>query len=162
MKSVVRPVAVEETIAYHLRLAQEASFAAIRRRFGSPELKPGHYTILSIIARKPGLTQGELSVAAARDTSTLTSSLSALARQGYIMREKSNADGRSYRIDLTAAGRSQLGKLQEHAIIHDAMLDDIVGADNKADFIATLKRIQAALAVNVAQVQPSANSKQDA
>ncbi|WP_196258958.1 MarR family winged helix-turn-helix transcriptional regulator [Pelagibacterium limicola] len=142
-----RPVAVEQTIAYHLRLAQEASFAAIRRRFGDPDLKPGHYTILSIIARNPGLTQGELSRASARDTSTLTSTLSELSRKGYVQRQRSDVDRRSYRIELTSAGKTHLARLEDLAVVHDALLDQIVGPENKSDLISMLKRIQDALSV---------------
>lgn len=139
-------VAVEDTIAYHLRMAQDASFASIRKRFGSPDVRPGHYTILSIIARRQGLTQGELSKAAFRDTSTLTTTLSELSRKGYVQRTRSDRDRRSYLISLTDAGHDYLKKLEVMADSHSAVLDAIVGEKDKQAFIDILKRIHTELA----------------
>lgn len=148
---------VTETIAYHLRLAQEASFATFRQRCGSPDLKPGRYALLSVIAHNPGLTQGELSRAAQRDTSTLTAALNDLSARGFVRRQRSAADKRSYEIVLTDAGHELLAVLEEHARAHDALLDEIVGSDVRPVFLAALRRIEDVL--NRPGINPSVQGK---
>ena len=132
-------------IAYHLRVAQEASFQAFKRRVGNADLKPGRYAILSIIAEHPGLTATDLSRACGRDKSTLTPALKDLSRRGFVVRERSSTDERSYIIDLTPAGKKLLQQLRVHARAHDQELNRIVGQENRAEFIATLRRIVNAL-----------------
>jgi DNA-binding MarR family transcriptional regulator len=134
-----------EVVGYHLRLAQEASFAAFTQRVGDPDLKPGRYSILTILANNPGLTPTALSRACGRDKSTLTSALRDLERRGLVRREGMPGDQRSVRVSLTEAGEALLARLRVHAQAHDRVLDGIVGHDNKAAFIAILERITRAL-----------------
>lgn len=135
-----------DVIGYQLRVAQEASFQAFKQRVGNPDLKPGRYAILSIIAEHPGLTATELSRACGRDKSTLTPALKDLSHRGFVIRERSPSDERRYTINLTQAGKQLLQQLRVHARAHDQELDRIVGPENRAAFIATLRRIADALA----------------
>jgi len=138
------PKAFADLIAYHLRLAQEASFQAIRQGAGKSDLKPGWYTILSILSDNPGLTPTELSRLCGRDRSTLSSTLKGLSARGFIARRHTPDDQRSYSVRLTAAGEAMLKKLRVIARTHDARLDAIVGKD-KPMLIAVLRRIAEAL-----------------
>lgn len=138
------PEAFADVIGYHLRLAQDASFQAIRQRAGKSDLKPGWYAILTILSNNPGLTPTELSRLCGRDRSTLSSTLKALSARGFIARRHTPADQRSYSVRLTAAGEAMLKKLRVIARIHDARLDAIVGKD-KPVLIAVLRRIAEAL-----------------
>jgi DNA-binding MarR family transcriptional regulator len=74
---------LSNVIGYHLRIAQEASFAAYARRVGDTHIWPGWYSLLRIIHDNPGINQTELSIAAGRDKSTLTASLRELGKQGW-------------------------------------------------------------------------------
>jgi DNA-binding MarR family transcriptional regulator len=138
--------ALWNVIGYHLRVAQEASFQAFKQRVGNADLKPGRYAILCIIAEHPGLTATELSRACGRDKSTLTPALKDLSQRGFVVRERSPSDERRYTINLTGAGKQLLQQLRVHARAHDRELDRIVGPENRAAFIATLRRIAGALA----------------
>jgi DNA-binding MarR family transcriptional regulator len=138
--------ALWNVIGYHLRVAQEASFQAFKQRVGNAGLKPGRYAILCIIAEHPGLTATELSRACGRDKSTLTPALKDLSQRGFVVRERSPSDERRYTINLTGAGKQLLQQLRVHARAHDRELDRIVGPENRAAFIATLRRIADALA----------------
>jgi DNA-binding MarR family transcriptional regulator len=137
--------ALADVIGYHLRVAQEASFQAFKQRVGNPDLKPGRYAILCIIAEHPGLTATELSRACGRDKSTLTPALKDLSHRGFVVRERSPTDERRYTIDLTPAGKDLLRQLRLHARAHDRELDRIVGPENRAALIAALRRIADAL-----------------
>jgi DNA-binding MarR family transcriptional regulator len=136
-----RPAALAEAIAYHLRLAQEASFQAFKLRVGNADLRPGRYTILSIIAENPGLTPTELSRACGRDKSTLTPTLKDLAKRGLVERKRRESDERSYTVHLTSTGGELLQTLRRHALAHDQTLDRIVGLAKRAEFLEVLRRI---------------------
>jgi DNA-binding MarR family transcriptional regulator len=143
------PSMLAEAIAYHLRLAQEASFQAFRQRVGSDNLQPGRYTILSIIGNNPGLTPTDLSRACGRDKSTLTPALKDLAKRGLVERKRRETDERSYTVHLTPAGSDLLRKLRYHALAHDQAIDRIVGSDNRVAFLEILRRITSELSSNL-------------
>lgn len=141
----VRLGALDEFVGFTLRLAQEASFAAFARRTGEASLRPGRFAILMLIDANPGISQTELSAAAGRDKSTLTPALADLERRGLVERRRAPNDRRSYALTLTDAGREVLRTLSEHAAAHDRQLDALVGEENKAAFLATLRRVVAGL-----------------
>lgn len=134
------PQIFQDSIAYHLRMAQEASFQAFNKAAGKTDLRPGWYSILSILAAQDGLTPSELSRFCGRDRSTLTSSLKGLAKHGLIERQQNPDDQRSYSVWLTADGRQMQQKLNAVAAEHDVRLQSIAGGD-KAAFLAALARI---------------------
>jgi DNA-binding MarR family transcriptional regulator len=138
------PSAFRDVIGYHLRIAQEASFQAFSAAADKADLKPGWYSILTILSEYDGLTPSELSRVCGRDRSTLTPTLKGLADQGLIERERKPEDQRSYSVRLTDDGRRMQERLHEIAEQHDRHLDEIVGKD-KAVLIAVLGRIVGAL-----------------
>ncbi|MDX3805647.1 MarR family winged helix-turn-helix transcriptional regulator [Bosea thiooxidans] len=134
------PDSFRDLVGYYLRIAQEASFQAISKGTSAEDLKPGWYTLLTIIAENPGLPPSDISRLVGRDRSTLTSTMKLLNARGLISRRRNRADQRSYGVRLTVEGEAMLEKLRRIARAHDARLDAIVGAD-KAHFIAILRRI---------------------
>lgn len=134
------PAALANLIGYHLRLAQEASFAAIRQGLGKSDLKAGWYTILTILSENPGITPTELSRLCGRDRSTLAATLKGLTARGLISSRRKSGDQRSYGVWLTGSGAAMLRRLRTIARAHDARLDAIAGKD-KPLLIALLKRI---------------------
>jgi DNA-binding MarR family transcriptional regulator len=131
-------------IAFHLRLAQTASFKAFRRHTGEPKLRPGWYAVLSIISNNPGITPMEVSRASGRDKSTVTPVLRKLVGDGLVKRRPVPEDRRSYALFLTKAGRKKLTHLAACAAEHDRELDTIVG-ETKPELIRVLRRIVSAL-----------------
>lgn len=127
-------------IGFHLRMAQTASFRAVRDRSGTYDLKPGWFAVLSIIGDNPGISPVELSRAAGRDKSTLTPVIQDLLRRGYLDRRPRPGDRRSYTLSLTEAGRARRDEISRHAIEHEKILDAIAGP-RKAELIAVLRRI---------------------
>ncbi|WP_171015881.1 MarR family transcriptional regulator [Devosia sp. FKR38] len=125
------PSVFGDVIGYHLRLAQEASFAAFSAAADKAGLKPGWYTILTVLAEKGPLTPSDLGRLCGRDRSTLTSTLKGLASQQLIVRERKPEDQRSYSVQLTAQGRLVQDRLRSVALDHDRRLDGIVGKDKQ-------------------------------
>lgn len=136
---------LEESIAFSLRLAQAASFAAFARRADEAGLRPGHYAILHLIAVNPGVAQTALGRASGRDKSTLTPILTDLSRRGFVIRESCTRDRRALRLSLTSEGKEKLAMLARHASAHDELLDSLVGPENKPVLIEWLARIAAGL-----------------
>lgn len=131
---------LDSYIGFHLRMAQAASFRAVRERSGLAKLRPGWFAVLSIIADNPGITPVALSRAAGRDKSTLTPILSALTREECLESRPRPGDRRSYRLYLTAKGHAYTERIAAHAAEHERELDRIVG-DSKPEFIRLLRRI---------------------
>ncbi len=134
-----------DSIAYNLRLAQSASFHAFADLTGDSGLRPGDYAILQLISDNPGLGQTDLSRAIGRDKTTLTPMLQELVRKGLVLRTRHPSDGRARMLRLTADGEDRLVRLAQCAARHDQMLNDIVGADDKAMLVRLLQKITAAL-----------------
>jgi DNA-binding MarR family transcriptional regulator len=108
------------TIAYHLRLAQNASFQSFADLAGEAGLRPGRYALLQLIHDNPGISQTDLSRAAGRDKTTLTPALNDMERRGLITRRPHPTDRRSRMLALTPAGEEKLVKLAEYAARHDS------------------------------------------
>lgn len=136
---------LDDVIAYHLRRAQEASFAAYSRSIGEIRIWPGWYALLRIIYDNPGINQTELSAASGRDKSTLTASLRELGKAGLVERERDEIDRRNFRLKLSAAGEAQLTELELKAAAHNARIDSIIGPEHRDLFLALLKELSARL-----------------
>ncbi|MDR6192498.1 DNA-binding MarR family transcriptional regulator [Agrobacterium pusense] len=134
------PEAFRDVIGYHLRVAQEVSFQAFSAMLEKTDLKPGWYSILTILSEYEELTPSELSKVCGRDRSTLTSTLKGLSIRGLIERRQNPDDQRSYSVSLTKAGREMYSRLHAFAQEHDRRLDEIVGKD-KDLLVAILARI---------------------
>jgi DNA-binding MarR family transcriptional regulator len=131
-------------IAFHLRMAQEASLRAFIARSSQPDFKPGRFATLMVVKLNPGISQIEVCRAIGRDKSTVSPLIRELEDEGLIAREASTADRRSVTLRLTEKGEDSLDVLTKHAENHDRRLDDVVG-DAKPEFVAILKKIAAAL-----------------
>ncbi|WP_107677133.1 MarR family winged helix-turn-helix transcriptional regulator [Agrobacterium sp. LAD9] len=134
------PEAFRDVIGYHLRVAQEVSFQAFSAMLEKTDLKPGWYSILTILSEYEELTPSELSKVCGRDRSTLTSTLKGLSIRGLIERRQNPDDQRSYSVSLTKAGREMYSRLHAFAQEHDRRLDEIVGKDKEL-LVAILARI---------------------
>ena len=76
-----------------------------------------------------------------RDKSSLTPVLNDLARRGLVIRRRTRADQRAYRLSLTPAGRRVLAELTRCAREHERNLDRIIGTGEQKGFVRILKRI---------------------
>ena len=144
-RKAIRLGALADYAGYHLRLAQDASFQAFVSRVGSSDIRPGYFTLLTLVRENPGITQTAISQASGRDKSTLTPAMRYLEDNGYIERLRVANDRRAYGLHLTPAGEKAIAQLSAHASAHDEELDRIIGAERKAEFIGILRDIVAAL-----------------
>jgi DNA-binding MarR family transcriptional regulator len=134
---------LEHWVGFNLRMAQEASFQAFSRRSQEIGESPGRFATLTIIARNPGISQTELSHANGRDKSSLTPVVEDLVRRGLVERKRMRQDRRTYRLNLTPAGKKTLTMLTRCARRHERVMDGIIGQRDRKRFIQILKRLAA-------------------
>ena len=132
-------------VGFNLRMAQEAAFQAFSRRSQEIGESPGRFATLTLIARNPGISQTELSQANGRDKSSLTPVVEDLVRRGLIERKRMDSDRRTYRLNLTPAGKKVLTMMTRCARRHERNLDAIIGPSDRKRFIAILKKIAAGI-----------------
>jgi DNA-binding MarR family transcriptional regulator len=130
-------------VGFNLRMAQEAAFEAFSRRSQEIGESPGRFATLTLIARNPGISQTELSHANGRDKSSLTPVVEDLVRRGLVARRRMDADRRTYRLNVTPAGKKILTTLTRCARRHERNLDHVIGARDRKRFIQILKKIAA-------------------
>ena len=128
-------------VGFNLRMAQAAAFQAFSRLAKEIGTRPGRFATLMLIGRNPGISQTALSRANGRDKSSLTPVLNDLARRGLVIRQRTRADQRTYRLSLTPAGRRLLADLTRCAREHERKLDQIIGTEEQKAFVRILKRI---------------------
>lgn len=134
---------LEYWVGFNLRMAQEAAFQAFSRRSQEIGESPGRFATLTIIARNPGISQTELSHANGRDKSSLTPVVEDLVRRGLVERKRMRQDRRTYRLNLTPAGKKTLKMLTRCARRHERVMDGIIGQRDRKRFIQILKRLAA-------------------
>ena len=130
-------------VGFNLRMAQEAAFQAFSRRSLEIGESPGRFATLTLIARNPGISQTELSHANGRDKSSLTPVVEDLVRRGLVERKRMDSDRRTYRLNVTPAGKKILTTLTRCARRHERNLDHVIGARDRKRFIQILKKIAA-------------------
>jgi DNA-binding MarR family transcriptional regulator len=134
---------LEYWVGFNLRMAQESAFQAFSRRSQEIGESPGRFATLTIIARNPGISQTELSHANGRDKSSLTPVVEDLVRRGLVERKRMRQDRRTYRLNLTPAGKKTLTMLTRCARRHERVMDGIIGQRDRKRFIQILKRLAA-------------------
>ncbi len=145
-ESIARPVKfgpLATWIGFNLRMAQEAAFQAFSRLSLEIGESPGRFATLTLIARNPGISQTELSHASGRDKSSLTPVVEDLVRRGLVQRKRVNSDRRTYRLNVTPAGKKVLTQLMRCARRHERNLDRVIGPRDRKRFLDILKRIAA-------------------
>ena len=132
-------------VGFNLRMAQEAAFQAFSHLSQEIGESPGRFATLTLIARNPGISQTELSLANGRDKSSLTPVVEDLAKRGLVERKRMDSDRRTYRLNLTPSGKKVLTMLTRCARRHERNLDRVIGERDRKRFIQILKKIAAGL-----------------
>jgi len=84
-------------------------FAAALEPFG---LHPRHFGVMTVLDKRPGLTQQDLADHSNVDRSSMVAVLDELERRGLAERRSDPADRRKRSIHLTGEGHSQLQKMR--------------------------------------------------
>ncbi|CAA7616812.1 putative transcriptional regulatory protein for hcr operon [Magnetospirillum sp. LM-5] len=110
-------------LGFHLRRAQVSLFKHFARTVGQVAgITPGLFGMLQVIAANPGLAQSRLAEAMEVERSTIVKVVDQLEARGLIVREPSAVDRRSHCLELTELGRSELARMEQLVLAHEAEL----------------------------------------
>ncbi|WP_136635308.1 MarR family winged helix-turn-helix transcriptional regulator [Pseudooceanicola onchidii] len=136
---------LQDFVGMYLRVAYEAAYGDFKRRLGDEALKPGYFTILTLIVRNPRITQTQIGLASARDKTNVTSSLRWMEDHGLIHRHMSSRDRRTHMCVATPDGIAMQARMEEKTKAHLKALNDAIGPERLTEFIRTLRDLSAAL-----------------
>lgn len=128
-------------LGYLLRRAQIAVFRDFFAAFADLDIRPGQYSILTVIECNPGLKQGEVSGALGIKRANFVAMIDELERRGLVSREPAPGDRRSYALVLTEEGRSLMAELHQRAERHERKIVEAIGPATYASLAAPLKTI---------------------
>ncbi|WP_218153118.1 MarR family winged helix-turn-helix transcriptional regulator [Tranquillimonas alkanivorans] len=140
---------LENFVGMLLRAAYNEAFEDFARLLGSDTLKPGFFTVLTLVALNPGITQVEIGREARRDKSSVTKALRQMEDEGLIRRVRLEDDRRSYASYLTHEGAKLHRRMEIKAREHIAHLDAVIGVERKRVLVETLNDL-------IADLPPSA------
>ncbi|MEY8838163.1 MarR family winged helix-turn-helix transcriptional regulator [Cribrihabitans sp. XS_ASV171] len=136
---------LHEFVGMYLRAAYEAAYGDFKKRLGDEALKPGYFTILTLIVHNPRITQTQIGLASARDKTNVTNALRWMEDNGLIRRHLSSRDRRTHMCVATRAGIEMQARMEAKAVAHLQALNGAIGPRRRAEFIQTLKDLIAAL-----------------
>lgn len=119
---------LDELLGYALRRAQNALYLDFQRAVGSGEVSPQRFAALVLVVSNPGLRQGVLAQAMGLHRSGGLRLTDWLCAQGWVERRDDPADGRSWTLHPTPAGRVALQELTTAVQAHDRALLQALGS----------------------------------
>jgi DNA-binding MarR family transcriptional regulator len=96
---------LSDSLGFLLRMAQLQSFEHFFAELRDFELKPGEFSVLTLIMQNPGIRQGLLAQRLMIKRAHMTKLIRSLEATGYVERTIPDEDRRSVRLTLTPRGR---------------------------------------------------------
>lgn len=101
-----RPLSYDECNCFALRQAARHVTQIYERHLGGVGLTAAQFTILAKLARKPNLPIADLADAMVMERTTLVRAMKPLQRDGLVVAEAADHDGRTFLFSLTAKGET--------------------------------------------------------
>jgi len=109
------------------------------------ELSPEQWQILATLWRKEGLSQKEIMNLTLQDAPSVSRMLQRMAHGGFVQLRKSEADGRTMAITLTAKGRRMETILPGLVLHHFQPVLESVSVRRRQALLAILREFRSAL-----------------
>jgi len=132
---------LDRRLGYLLRRAQIAVFRDFFAAFAVHDIRPGQYSILTVIESNPGLKQGEVGEALGIKRANFVAMIDELERRRLVRRAPSPGDRRSYALMLTAKGARLTAELHAVSERHEQRLIDAIGLETYRALGAPLKTL---------------------
>lgn len=118
---------LDERLGYILRRAQLAIFEDFIATCSAFDIRPGQYSILTVIERNPGLSQTKVAGALGIKKPNFVAMVDDFEARQLVRRVAAPNDRRSYALYLTASGKSLIRKLHKAAAEHETRIIERVG-----------------------------------
>jgi DNA-binding MarR family transcriptional regulator len=128
-------------LGYFARRLQVWIFQDFARTLAAYDIRPAQYSVLVVIEANPGLSQADLAETLGIERARLVRLLDGLEKRGFTERQPSPHDRRSHALVLTRVGQKSLKRIKSLAAEHEARLTQVLGPENRAALLATLRSI---------------------
>lgn len=133
---------MEERLGRLLAMTGKVVREQFDRRLASVGSSLNTYVVLRMAAYYPAVSQRHLAAALGIEGPTMTHHLDRLESDGYITRVRSPADRRVSLVELTAAGKAHLDRVEAFAEIQDKEFRSLFTAEEEATLTMLLNRIR--------------------
>jgi DNA-binding MarR family transcriptional regulator len=137
--------ALPNHIGYVIRRAQIAIFQKIIDRMAELDIRPGQFSVLTVIGANPGLKQMAVSEALGIRRTNLVAMVDELERRGLARRKAMPGDRRSHALYLTSRGKAVLARLKRLAAAHEREVTQAISPAEKRQLLRLLTRLTSAI-----------------
>jgi DNA-binding MarR family transcriptional regulator len=99
---------IRNIVGFHIRLAHGTVYRHFTETFEDLDLTQKQVSVLWLIGDHPDIAQTDLAQRMRMDRATTMANVNRLQSRNYLVRGKSNSDGRRQTLNLTPAGRDML------------------------------------------------------
>jgi DNA-binding MarR family transcriptional regulator len=122
------PGSTLDNVLFDVWLLSRATFALLDARLAPSGLDSDEFAIYSVLRSTDGMTPTDLARWMAAPTTTVSSYVKRFEARGHVERTPNPADGRSYLLRLTDAGRRVHAAAGEHFLPVLATINEQIGA----------------------------------
>lgn len=130
-----------QLVGYAVRRAQLRIFQDFIETMAEVDIRPGQFSVLTVIAANRGLKQAEVCEALGFKRANLVVMLDELERRGLVKRVRGASDRRSRALHLTKAGEVLLLRLNGLVAQHERRFIRRIGEDGKRQLLGLLAKL---------------------
>lgn len=128
-------------LGFHIRLAHGTVYRHFMDSFAHLDLTQKQVSVLWLVDDHPGMAQSDLARRLRMDRATTMAVVNRLQARKYLVRGKSNSDGRKQPLTLLPEGRGALTEAKNAIHAHEAWLKGRFKPKEVAKLIELLERI---------------------
>lgn len=133
--------AIRDIVGFHIRLAHGAVYRHFTETFADLDLTQKQVSVLWLVDDHPDIAQTDLAQRMRMDRATTMAIVNRLQARGYLVRGKSETDGRKQTLNLTVAGRTALASAKDAVAEHENWLKSRFTEREVETLIEMLSRI---------------------
>jgi DNA-binding MarR family transcriptional regulator len=128
-------------LGLYLHVAYMRVIATFASGVGQGEITPNLIGVLALVHRQPGMNQAELARLIGVERATLGEQVSRAVTQGFVRRERSPRDSRSYALHLTPRGATMLRNLRKRIPSHEQEVGRNLSLEERKQLRALLDKL---------------------
>ena len=132
---------IQDILGFHIRLAHGAVYRHFMETFTDLGLTQKQVSVLWLVDDHPGIAQTDLAQRLRMDRATVMAIVNRLQARGYLVRGKSEHDGRKQTLDLLPAGVIALADAKKAIRAHEDWLKSRFTGKDVIKLIELLTRI---------------------